>query len=112
LFFPPSVPLALFALSKTLLLMVRKKNINPLPHGVPATFSLTAGGPIEPHKKDDIGREKMILMTLVRTQRASAVRREGLFYIHPPLFQVIEEVIVHSSLYNTWHHCFLSQISR
>ncbi len=28
--------------------------INPLPHGVLATFSLTAGGPIGPPKKDDI----------------------------------------------------------
>ena len=29
---------------------------NPLPHGVLATFSLTAGGLIEPSKKDDISR--------------------------------------------------------
>jgi hypothetical protein len=58
--------------------------VNPLPHGVLATFYLTAGGPIKPPKKGDIGREKTILMTSVRTQRASAVRREGLYYIYPP----------------------------
>ena len=58
---------------------------NPLPHGVLATFSLTAGGPIGPPKKDDISREKTILMTSVRILLASAVRREGLPYTyHPP----------------------------
>jgi hypothetical protein len=88
------------------------KCFNPLPHGVLATFSLTAGGPIEPPKKDDIGKEKTILVTSVRTQRASAVKREGLCYIYsPPPPPNHEEVIVYSSLYNTWQPCFYSQIS-
>jgi hypothetical protein len=60
-------------------------DINPLPHGVLATFFLTAGGPIDPPKKDDISRKKTILMTSLRTHRSSAVRREGLFFSYPPL---------------------------
>jgi hypothetical protein len=63
---------------------IKNTVLNPLPHGVLATFSLTAGGPIGPPKKDDINREKTILMTLLRTYRISAVRREGLHYAHPP----------------------------
>ncbi len=59
--------------------------INPLPHGVPATFFLTAVGPIDPPKKDDISREKTILMPSLRTHRSSAVSRDGLYYSYPPL---------------------------
>jgi hypothetical protein len=47
--------------------------VNPLPHGVLATFSPTAGGLMGLPKKDDISREKTILMTSLRTHRASAV---------------------------------------
>jgi hypothetical protein len=36
---------------------------NPLPHGVLASFYLTAGGLLRPPKEDDISREKTILMT-------------------------------------------------
>ncbi len=57
---------------------------NPLPHGVLATFFPTAGGLIGPPKKDDISRQKTILMTSLRTYRASAVRREGLHDTCPP----------------------------
>jgi hypothetical protein len=58
---------------------------NPLPHGVLATFSLTAWGFIGPPKKDDISREKGILVTSLRTYRASAVSSPGLHYTYPPL---------------------------
>jgi hypothetical protein len=58
--------------------------INPLPHGVLATFSSTAGGLMGPPKKDDISREKTILMTSLRTHRASAVSSPGLNYTYPP----------------------------
>jgi hypothetical protein len=37
--------------------------INPLPHGVLATFNLTAGGLLRPPEEGDISREKTILMT-------------------------------------------------
>jgi hypothetical protein len=37
--------------------------LNPLPHGVLATFSLTAGGLLRPPEEGDISREKTILMT-------------------------------------------------
>ncbi len=57
---------------------------NPLPHGVLATFSPTAGGPMGPPKKDDISREKTILMTSLRAHRASAVSSPGLHYTYPP----------------------------
>jgi hypothetical protein len=54
--------------------MLTKLNFfNPLPHGVLATFYPTAGGPMGPPKKDDISREKTILMTSLRIYRASAV---------------------------------------
>ncbi len=36
---------------------------NPLPHGVLASFCLTAGGLLRPPEEDDISREKTILMT-------------------------------------------------
>ncbi len=62
--------------------------VNPLPHGVLATFSLTAWGFIGPPKKDDINREKAILMTSQRTNRASAVSSPGLHYTYPPLSPV------------------------
>jgi hypothetical protein len=58
--------------------------INPLPHGVLATFSPTAGGLMGPPKKDDISREKTILMTSLRTYRASAVISPGLHYTYSP----------------------------
>ncbi len=71
--------------------------INPLPHGVLATFFLTAGGPIDPPKKNDICREKTVLMTSLRTHRSSAVRREGLYYSYPPPpTQHPEEVLVYN----------------
>jgi len=38
-----------------------------------------------PPKKDDISREKTILMTSLRTHRTSAVRRDELYYTYPPL---------------------------
>ncbi len=38
-----------------------------------------------PPKNDDISREKTILMTSLRTHRASAVSRPGLHYIYSPL---------------------------
>ncbi len=62
-----------------------KSRFNPLPHGVLATFSLTAGGPRGPPEKDDISRETTILMTSLRTHWTSAVRREGLYCTYPPL---------------------------
>jgi hypothetical protein len=33
--------------------------VNPLPHGVLASFYLTAGGLLRPPKEDDISREKI-----------------------------------------------------
>ena len=60
----------------------RMCTFNPLPHGVLATFFPTAGGPMGPPIKDDISREKMILMTSLRTHRASAVSSPGLFYTY------------------------------
>jgi hypothetical protein len=39
------------------------KIVNPLPHGVLATFNLTAGGLLRPPEEGDISREKTILMT-------------------------------------------------
>ncbi len=50
---------------------------NPLPHGVLATFSPTAGGLMGPPKKDVISREKTILMTSLQTHRTSAVSSPG-----------------------------------
>jgi len=38
-------------------------SVNPLPHGVLATFNLTAGGLLRPPEEGDISREKTILMT-------------------------------------------------
>jgi hypothetical protein len=64
--------------------MNAKANINPLPHRVLATFSPTAGGLMGPPKKDDISREKMILMTSLRTHRAYAVSSQGLHYTYSP----------------------------
>jgi hypothetical protein len=40
-----------------------------------ATFFLTAVGPIQHTKEGDIGREKTILMTSLRLERAAAVSR-------------------------------------
>ncbi len=37
--------------------------LNPLPHGVLATFNLTAGGLLRPPEEGDLSREKTILMT-------------------------------------------------
>ncbi len=47
---------------------------NPLPSGTLAAFFLTAVGPIQHTKEGDISREKMILMTSLRLERAAAVR--------------------------------------
>jgi hypothetical protein len=80
---------------------------NPLPHGVLATFSLTAGGPIGPPKKDDISREKTILMTSLRILLASAVRREGLPYTYQP---PLPPSIMKRSL-GTFHNHYLALIS-
>jgi hypothetical protein len=52
-----------------------KNLLNPLPCGTLATFFLTAVGPIQHTNEDDIGREKTILMTSLRQERAAAVRR-------------------------------------
>ena len=46
---------------KYALTTVKGASVNPLPHGVLATFSPTAGGLMGPPKKDDISREKTIL---------------------------------------------------
>ncbi len=46
----------------------------PLPSGTLATFFLTAVGPIQHTKEGDISREKTILMTSLRLERAAAVR--------------------------------------
>jgi hypothetical protein len=51
------------------------RGFNPLPCGTLATFFLMAVGPIQHANEDDIGREKTILMTSLRLQRAAAVRR-------------------------------------
>jgi hypothetical protein len=64
--------------------------INPIPHGVIATFSLTAGGFIGPPKKDDISREKAILMTSLRTYWASAVISLDFTTPSPPPPRAIE----------------------
>ncbi len=61
------------------------QTFNPLPHGVLATFFPTAGGPMGPPIKDDISREKTILMTSLRTHRASAVSSPGHCYTYLPL---------------------------
>ncbi len=58
--------------------------LNPLPHGVLATFSLTAKGFMGRPKKDDISREKAIGMTSLGTNRASAVSSQGLHCTYPP----------------------------
>ena len=50
-------------------------NLNTLPSGTLATFFLTAVGLIQHTNEDDIGREKTILMTSLRLERAAAVRR-------------------------------------
>ncbi len=48
--------------------------VNPLPSGTLATFFLTAVGPIQHTKEGNISREKTILMTSLRLERAAAVR--------------------------------------
>ncbi len=57
--------------------------INLLPHGVLATFCLTAEGLIGPLQENDISWEKTILMTSLRTYKASAVRGEQLSDSYP-----------------------------
>jgi hypothetical protein len=75
-----------FRMSPLLATSISLDNIfNPLPHGVLATFFPTAGGPMGPPIKDDISRENMILMTSLRTHRASAVSSPGIAYTHLPL---------------------------
>jgi hypothetical protein len=54
---------------------------NPLPHGVLATFFLTAGGFMSPPIKDDISKETRILMTSLRTHRTSAVSSPELEFL-------------------------------
>jgi hypothetical protein len=54
-----------------------------------ATFFLTAVGPIQHTKEGDIGREKTILMTSLRLERAAAVsRRQLLITPFPPNIEV------------------------
>ncbi len=45
------------------LVYVPQTQLNPLPHGVLATFSLTAGGLFRPPEEGNISREKFIMMT-------------------------------------------------
>jgi hypothetical protein len=52
--------------------------LNPLPRGTIATFFLTALGPNQHTKEGNIGREKTILMTSQRLERAAAVSRRQL----------------------------------
>jgi hypothetical protein len=59
--------------------------VNPLPNGVLATFSVMAVGPIGPPKLDDISKEKTILMTSLRINRTSGVRKEELSTCPHPL---------------------------
>jgi hypothetical protein len=47
---------------------------NPLPSGTLAAFFLTAVGQLQHIKEGDISREKTILMTSLRLERAAAVR--------------------------------------
>jgi hypothetical protein len=54
--------------------ILRFNSFNPLPSGTLATFFLTAVGPIQHTKEGDISREKTILMTSLRLERAAAVR--------------------------------------
>jgi hypothetical protein len=37
--------------------------LNPLPHGLLASYCLTAGGLLRPSEEDNISREKTIVMT-------------------------------------------------
>jgi hypothetical protein len=48
--------------------------LNPLPSGTLATFFLTAVGLIQHTKEGDISKEKTILMTSLRLERAAAGR--------------------------------------
>ncbi len=58
---------------------------NPLPGGTLATFFLTAVGSIQHTKEGDISREKTIVMTSLRLERAAAVRwRQLLITPLPP----------------------------
>jgi hypothetical protein len=54
--------------------LAARDRVNPLPSGTLATFFLTAVGPIQHTKEGDISREKTILMTSLRLERAAAVR--------------------------------------
>ncbi len=76
-----AIPYCIFS---TITMCTRRCLINPLPHGVLATFYPTAGGLMGPPKKDDISREKTILMMSLRTHRASAVSSSGFHYTNPP----------------------------
>jgi hypothetical protein len=82
-------------------------SINPLPHGVLATFFLTAGGFMSPPIKDDISRETTIFMTSLRTHGTSAVSSPGLYYNYPPLPLPLRG---HCILYLA--PLFISQLSR
>ncbi len=45
------------------LVQIHGVKFNPLPHGVLASFCLTAEDLLRPPEEDDISREKTILMT-------------------------------------------------
>ncbi len=63
-------------------------SFNPLPCGTMATFFLTAVKPIQHTKEGDFGREKTILMTSLRPERAAAVsRRQLLITPLPPKYR-------------------------
>ncbi len=57
---------------------------NPLPSGTLAAFFLTAVGPIQHTKEGDISREKTILMTSLRLERAAADSN----FLSPPFPQM------------------------
>jgi hypothetical protein len=65
------------------------QGINPLPSGTLAPYFLTAVRPIQHTKEGDISREKSILMTSLRLERAAAVRwRQLLITPLPPNVKV------------------------
>ncbi len=62
--------------------------LNPLPCGTIANFFLTAVGPIQHTKEGDNGREKTILMTSLRLERAAAMSRSQLLITPlPPTYR-------------------------
>jgi hypothetical protein len=77
-------PARLHRLAESISIKWIQEPLNPLPHGVLATFYPTARGPMGPPKKDDISREKTILMTTLRIYRASAVSSLRIHYTYAP----------------------------